>query len=100
MCIKSIVSFDQYALPTEQLPQKSKRVRNMKENKLKALRLALQSGDCTAVPGFWLHIPLPEAHTSHDLLTDPNRVMDGPDASVMDTPGVEEIVRRARECTT
>lgn len=45
--------------------------RKLKETALSRVRSSLYSGQSVGHPAFWLNIPLPEAHTTHELVIPP-----------------------------
>ena len=67
--VKSIVAFPEYSI-TERLRGVSskKGVRKLKAATLGTLRGCIERGELQGEPGFWLHVPLPQAHTTHDVL--------------------------------
>lgn len=68
MCIKSVVSFPEFNIQDALQNVKSKKGRRkIKENALGKVRASLVSGENIGHPAFWLNIPLPDAHTTHEL---------------------------------
>ena len=69
MCIKSVVSFPEFDIRDSMLAIKSKKgCRKLKEAALSRVRSSLSGGQSVGHPAFWLNIPLPEAHTTHELV--------------------------------
>lgn len=72
MCIKSVVSFPEFDICDAMSNVKSKKGRRkLKETALSRVRSSLYSGQSVGHPAFWLNIPLPEAHTTHELVIPP-----------------------------
>ena len=73
MCIKSVVSFPEFDIRDAMSTVKSKKGRRkLKETALSRVRNSLHSGQSVGHPAFWLNIPLPEAHTTHELVPPPS----------------------------
>lgn len=69
MCIKSVVTFPQFSVVEQIQTIKSKKgARKVKATTLDNLRDVLEKGGNFGHPAFWVHIPLPEAHTTHDIV--------------------------------
>ena len=68
MCIKSIVCFPEYTVKDSiQKASSKKACRKLKASALNQIRDAFLNGEAIGHPAFWLHVPSPEAHTTHDL---------------------------------
>ncbi|XP_066928980.1 uncharacterized protein [Clytia hemisphaerica] len=68
MCIKSIVCFPEHTVKHSiQKASSKKACRKLKASALNQIRDAFLNGEAIGHPAFWLHVPLPEAHTTHDL---------------------------------
>lgn len=71
MCIKSIVAFPDFTVEDKINGVKSKKgCRKIKAAALETVRKSVEKGEAVGHPAFWVCIPLPEAHTTHDLSSD------------------------------
>ena len=77
MCIKSIVTFPEFSIVDKIHGVKSKKgCRKLKATTLDNLRDGVEKGESIGHPAFWVHIPLPEAHSTHDILDTSSKVTD------------------------
>ena len=50
--------------------------RKLKAATLDKIRHAVDVGESIGHPAFWVYIPLPDAHTTHDVLAEPGKILD------------------------
>jgi len=68
MCIKSIVAFSDFNVEEDMIGIKTKKgCRKIKAATLEKVRHAILNGETIGHAAFWVCVPLPEAHTTHDL---------------------------------
>lgn len=76
MCIKSIVSFPEFTVQETISEVKSKKgCRKLKAKTLDKIRNAVEKGESIGHPAFWVYIPLPEAHSTHDLESEADKAV-------------------------